>query len=143
MLRMGVSPPRVLIAGLVPVMRAVQQALAADTETLSAESYDHAQRLLNEERPDAVVVAYHFDEIRPVRLIRYMREDPKFAKMPILLVRVLPISLGATEEEMRGAYRALGVNDFFNLADEAQVHGEQAALDRLRDRVRAVLLAKV
>lgn len=77
---------RILIAGLEPVMRHVRKTLASDYVTISAEYMEGAKRLLEEERPDCVVVGYHFDQLRAFRLIRYIRADAKL-EVPIILVR--------------------------------------------------------
>jgi PleD family two-component response regulator len=133
------SQPRVLIAGLIPVMRPVKEALATDVETISAESFDDATRLLRDEQPDAVLVAYHFDELRPVRLIRFIRDDPQLSGVPIVLVRVLPVSLGGSDENFSSAYREVGVDEVYNYCDSVTKGGERAALDGLRKTMRAVL----
>ncbi|HEX6266641.1 MAG TPA: response regulator, partial [Burkholderiales bacterium] len=67
-------------------MRDVQETLAADFSTTSAESLPDAQRRLDEEPPDCVVVAYHFDEMQSFHLIRHIREHPRCADVPIILV---------------------------------------------------------
>jgi hypothetical protein len=136
---MNDSAPRIVIAGLAPVMRGVQDALAANAETCLAESYEDAERLLHEKRPSGLLIAYHFDEIRPYRFIRLIRHDPQFDNVPILLVRVLRVNLGMDEHEMFKTYEALGVDQFFNLYDETRDHGPEAALDTLRNRVLAML----
>jgi len=131
--------PRILVAGLAPVMRDVREALAADAETISAESFQEAQRRLEEETPQAVVVAYHFDEIQPFRFIRCLRQDARFDSVPLLLVRILPVNLGATEAEVRQAYQDLGASEFFDLYERTRRLGAQAALDELRGCLRAML----
>jgi len=136
---MNGSVPRIVIAGLAPVMRGIQDTLAANAETCSAESYEDAERLLHEKDPNGLLIAYHFDEIRPYRFIRYVRHDPQFDNVPILLVRVLRVNLGTNEHEIRKTYEALGVNQFFNLYDEVRDHGPEAALDTLRNCVLAML----
>jgi PleD family two-component response regulator len=133
--------PRVLLAaGIAVAMRDLHAALRNDVRSIAAESYDDALRLLHEKPPNLIVVAYHFDEVRPFRLIRYVRDDPRFDSVPIVLVRVLPLGLGATDEgEMREAYTSLGVNEFVNFYDDAERDGREAALRRFGDVVRSLL----
>jgi CheY-like chemotaxis protein len=113
-------------------MRDVRQVLDVHFETISAESLQEAQRRLHQERPDCVVVAYHFDEIQAFRFIRYIRDDARFDEVAIILVCVLPFKLGASEEEVCAAYQGFGVDQFLNLHEDAQQHGWAAALARLR-----------
>jgi PleD family two-component response regulator len=129
--------PRVLIAGIAAAMRDLQAALTDDFKPIAAESYDDALRSLHETPPDLIVVAYHFDGVHPFRLIRYIRDDPRFDNVPIILVRVLPVGLGASDKgEMRKAYEALGVNEFVDLYDDAEREGREAALRRFRHVVK-------
>ena len=116
-------------------MRDVRDALIADFAMISAKDLAEAERRLKEDRPDCVVVAYHFDQMQAIRLIRYVREEPDLARLPIMLVCVLNYHLGAKEDELSRAYGDAGVNAFFNLYDEVRKHGYEAALARFRASV--------
>jgi CheY-like chemotaxis protein len=129
------SQPRVLIAGLPPLMRDVRESLAADFAIISARDLPEAERRLKEDHPDCVVVAYHFDQMQAIRLIRFIRGEPDLARLPIVLVCVLNYHLGAKEDELSRAYGDAGVNAFFNLYDEVRKHGYEAALARFRASV--------
>lgn len=131
------SPRRALIAGLTPLMRHVQETLAGEFLTISAQTLEEAQRQLEEFKPDCVVLAYHFDKMEAFRFIRDVREHPQFAEIPIILVCVLNYNLGTREEELRRAYEDVGIDAFFNLYEEMQQHGAEAALARFRLAVRA------
>jgi CheY-like chemotaxis protein len=120
-------------------MRGVREALAADAVIISAETLQEAQNRLEDEQPQAVLIAYHFDEIQPYRFIHHILHDARFAKLPILLLRALPVNLGAPEEDVRQAYQGFGANEFFDLHEETRRHGAQAALDMLHACVRAML----
>ena len=122
-------------------MRELCSALAADALIVPAQSLDEAERQLQEAPPDAVVVAYHFDELRPFRLIRHVREQRECADLPILLVRVLHVPTGTTEEEIRRGYQNFGANDFFDFHAHAQRHGQDAALEKLCACMRVMLRA--
>jgi hypothetical protein len=57
-------------------------------------------------------------------------------KVPTILVRALPISIGETHEaQVRESYSNLGVDEFFNLYDAAEREGIEAALQRFREFV--------
>lgn len=49
--------------------------LGEQYECLCATTWDHAVRRLHEARPDVIFVGYHFDEMRPYRFIRHVRDD--------------------------------------------------------------------
>lgn len=112
----------------------------ADVEHVAAETFEEAVRLLQREQPAVVLVGYYFDDSRPYRFIKHVRAEPRHARTPILLVRALPIPLGtASEADIREAYAQLGVREFFNLHEEAQRLGAEAARERLREAVAAAL----
>jgi CheY-like chemotaxis protein len=116
-------------------MRGVRDALIADFAMISAKDLAEAERRLKEDRPDCVVVAYHFDQMQAIRLIRYVREEPDLARLPIMLVCVLNYHLGAMEDDLRQAYGDAGVDAFFNLYDEIRKRGHEAALADFRASV--------
>jgi CheY-like chemotaxis protein len=116
-------------------MRDVKETLATYFSPLLARDLPEAERRLKEEHPVCVVVAYHFDHMQAIRLIRYVRGEPEFADLPIVLVCVLDYHLGAKEDEIRRAYSEVGVNAFFNLYDEIRNAGYEAAIDRFRTTV--------
>jgi hypothetical protein len=81
-----------------------------------------------------------FDELRPFRLLQHLRQEPRAAHVPTMLVRALPIPIGEAEEaRIREAHTTLGVDQFFNLSDEARRTDRAAALQKFRDAVRALL----
>ena len=129
----------VLLAGLVPLMAEVRRVLEAHFVVFPAENLPQAQRRLVDDKPDCVVVAYHFDEIRLFRLTRHIRAHRVFDHVVITLVRVVPFRLGATPAEIARAYGELGVEQFFDLHDEVRLLGAQQALERFAAAVRNVL----
>lgn len=133
---MGARRPRILIAAPAAVRRQLGRAFADEAEIVGEETWEQAVIRLHEADPDLIIVCYVFDEMRPFRLLRYARHEWKHRHVPTILVRALPVALGKSEEhDIRESYRALGVDDFFNLRDEALRHGKEAALQRLRDCV--------
>lgn len=129
---MPTERPRVLLAAPADVIRQLRPALD-EVEVLAAETWDQAIGNLRRDNPCAVVVCYLFDEMRPFRLLHYLRYEWQRKTLPVILVRAVAVDFGATEDEqVREAYEALGVADFFNLADVATHNGEREALDRFR-----------
>lgn len=137
---MHASVPRILVAGTGATVHGLQAAVAGEVRLVAVHTLEEAMQLLHAEEPHLVVVGYHFDELRPFRFIQYAREQLGDSGVPIMLVRALPVHLGATTEaELRESYHRLGVHYFFNLFDEAQHHGHAAAVERLRDLLRGLL----
>jgi hypothetical protein len=109
-------------------------------QIVAARTLDEAMRSLHAEEPHLIVVGYHFDELRPFRFIQYARAHLAGSHVPIMLVRALPMHLGATtESQLREAYGGLGVDLFFNLFDDAQRDGYAATVERLRQLLRGLL----
>ena len=129
----------VLIAGLEPLMAEVRRVLAQHLVVFSAETLAQAQARLAIDPPDCVVLAYHFDDIRPFRLIHHIRDNRALNGLPITLVRVVPFRLGATHAEISHAYHAVGVTQYFDLHEEVRRLGAQTALERLSTAIRASL----
>ena len=70
--------------------------------------------------------------MQAIRLIRYVRGEPQFADLPIVLVCVQNYHLGTKEDDIRRAYSDAGVNAFFNLYDETKKNGYEVAIARFR-----------
>jgi hypothetical protein len=116
-------------------MRELAFALNDEVHTDGAEAFDEVVGKLTESRPDLIIVCYAFDEVRPFRLLHYVRDEWR-AHVPTILVRALPIPLGTTEEaRIRESYKTLGVDEFVNLNDDKQRLGKEAALRIFRDVV--------
>ncbi len=128
--------PQVLLAAPADVSRRLRRALEPHLQILPTETWESAIRHLEQSEPQGIVVCYAFDEARPFRLIRYARTDWQGRRLPIVLVRAIHWYLGeAQEAQIRDAYRTLGVEEFFNLSEEVEVHGEEKALQRFRESV--------
>ena len=126
---------RVLLLGNVQVLQDVEAALHG-FDLRIAETYDGALAALEADAPDAIVLAYHFDQLRPFRLIQHVRGHAELGEVPIIMVRIMSIALGATKDsELEQSYRELGVDDFVNLRREIDEQGREAALRRLRDGI--------
>ena len=87
----------------------LERALTDDVEVIGAETWEQALERLRDADPDLVIVCYVFDEMRPFRLLHYLRHE-KRGHVPTIRVRAVPVSLGTTQEaEIRESYRILGV----------------------------------
>jgi PleD family two-component response regulator len=128
--------PRILIAAPGPVIKELSSVLADEARPVGGETLDEAVRKLQELEPDLIIVCYAFDEVRPFRLLHYLRHELRRRHVPTILVRALPVPLGKTQEaEIRESYKSLGVDEFFNLQDEKVRQGTEEALRRFRDAV--------
>ena len=132
--------PKVLIAAPALIIRELGAALADGVDVLGAQTWSEAVSRLDESRVDAIIVCYAFDELRPFRLLNYLRDDWQGPHVPTFLVRALPVPLGRTQEaQVRETYKRLGVDEFFNLhAEEVRV-GRAGAVKDFRDSVFAQL----
>jgi hypothetical protein len=71
--------------------------------------------------------------MHPFRLLQHVEEAKQ---VPTILVRALPVPLGKTQEvQIRESYKTLGVDEFFNLYDEGNRAGREAALEAFRQAV--------
>jgi CheY-like chemotaxis protein len=138
---MGAQRYRIFIAAPAAVIRHLGGLFAAhEIEIVGCETWDDAVSRLEEKEADLVVICYAFDEMRPFRLLQYLRQERPRAHLPTILVRALPVPLGRThEEQIRESYQNLGVDQFYNLHDEKQREGDEVALRHFRDAVLARL----
>jgi CheY-like chemotaxis protein len=138
---MGEQRNRLFIAAPAAVIRHLGGLFAADeVEIVGCETWDDAITRLEEKDADLLVICYAFDEMRPFRLLQYLRQERPRAHLPTILVRALPVPLGKTQEEqIRESYQHLGVDHFYNLYDEKLREGDEAALRHFREAVLARL----
>lgn len=119
---------RILVAAPMAVIGEVAAALSDDFSFIGAPTLDQALARLNAEEPDLIILCYAFDEMRPYRLLNYLQE--RRSKIPIVLVRALPVPLHGKEDEIRSSYAMLGAGTFINLYEEIQSYGRTVALQR-------------
>jgi CheY-like chemotaxis protein len=139
---MGAERSRLIIAAPAPVIRQLGGAFTADDnlDIVGCETWDDAVNRLQEHEAALLVLCYAFDEMRPFRLLQYLRQERPRSHLPTILVRALPVPLGKTQEEqIRESYQSLGVDQFYNLYDEKQREGAEVALGRFREAVLARL----
>jgi len=138
---MGAQRYRLFIAAPAAVIRHLAGLFTAnEIEIVGCETWDDAVSRLEEKQADLVVICYAFDEMRPFRLLQYLRQERPRAHLPTILVRALPVPLGKThDEQIRESYQNLGVDQFYNLYDEKQREGDEVALRHFREAVLARL----
>jgi PleD family two-component response regulator len=140
---MELHRPPILIAAPRAVIGRLSAAVADAVEVIGAETWDEALERLQDIEPRVVVVCYVFDEMRPFRLLHYLRYESRKGRVPTLLVRAVPVKLGSTQEaEISQSYMTLGVDEFINLHDEERTKGRAEALERFRHAVLSRLDAK-
>jgi hypothetical protein len=128
--------PSILIAAPGPVIKELGSLLTDEARPVGGETLEEAVAQLHEVEPDLIIVCYAFDEVRPFRLLQYVRNEWRRRHVPTVLVRALPVPLGKTQEaEIRESYKSLGVDEFFNLHDAKVREGSEAALRAFRDAV--------
>lgn len=134
---MGERRNRLFIAAPAAVIRHLGGLFAAhEVEIVGCETWDDAVSRLEEKEADLLVICYAFDEMRPFRLLQYLRQERPRAHLPTILVRALPVPLGKTQEEqIRESYQNLGVDHFYNLYDEKLREGDEVALRHFREAV--------
>jgi hypothetical protein len=126
--------PRILIAASSLAMRAIEQSLGAGAALLRAATLEEALKLIEKEAPQLIIVGYHFEQ--PRALLGHLQEQLRARKLPVILVRVLSLPLAeGNEDDIRAAYRPLGVDEFVSLYDDEQRLGPEGAVARLRRAV--------
>jgi len=131
---------RILIADTRKAMEDIVGVLEGkELEVLHAYDFDEALALAREQQPDLCIVGYHFDEARPYRLIKQLR-DELGDKVPIFLIRALGQANDAPDEQnIKESYRALGASEYLALYDHASHAGWKAARARFADVVTEAL----
>jgi PleD family two-component response regulator len=135
--RTGSPNPIALIADKPEAIANLGHGLAEnDLDFLEAHTFDEAVRAAETTSPDVYLVGHHFDDMRPYRLIKFLRSKPWAASTPIVVVRVLPLQEPANdEEEIKRSYVNLGADDYVSLFDHVQRAGRDAAVRHLKSVV--------
>ena len=130
------SPPTILILSLWESARLLKHAWDGEATVLVATDAEAALQLCAEHPPDVVLVSYLFDELRPYRVVRTLREDPCSSNAAIVLFRFLPLrSLRFDEDEVRQAYEDLGCTTCVDCYPELEERGLDAAIAKLKEAV--------
>jgi PleD family two-component response regulator len=125
----------VLVADTAQALPLVARLLGDEFEIRGATTWDDAVRCLGEQ-PHVAIVGYHFDGMRPYRLLQKIREEDD-ACLGVVVIRAAPlVPHGADEKEIEESYRQLGADTYLVLDKTAR--GEQfvEASARLRSAVR-------
>jgi len=131
----------VLIADLPVVASSLRQTLPLDqVDVFEAYTFDEATRLAERRYPKICIIGYHFDEMRPYRLVQHVRGMDWATDAHILVIRALPLRQPASEEEaLRKAYVSIGANDYLTLYNDID---HQQQLGPLRQAVQRRISAE-
>lgn len=123
----------ILVVSLPGNAEMLASAFERDGEVHCALDESTAVRLFRENHPDVVLIGYHFDRMRPYRVIHALRETPRAGESSLILFCMLPTEGRDFDgDSIRDAYRELGCLDFVDLRAEAARSGPDAATARLR-----------
>lgn len=133
---MGRSIPAILLAATPQSARRIVELIGSEARLVHVEAVEQAMQQAKAQDFDLAIVGYHFDSMRPWRLIQELRIDAKTARLPIVLVMALHVDIGKTSlDEIRTAYSGLGITGFVNLYEEETRAGQSAASQLLRDAI--------
>ncbi|MGE5639197.1 MAG: hypothetical protein ACM30H_03820 [Clostridia bacterium] len=142
---LGMEPGRgatILIVSLPGNLDLVAPLFRGHANVQCAADHDTAVRLCAECHPDVVLVGYHFDHMRPYRVIHALRDDGCLRGGVFILFCMLPTEgIDLDGAKIREAYRGIGCEEFIDLRQEASENGAGAALATLRQRVLPYLCA--
>ncbi len=128
--------PSILVADTARALPLMAKLLGEDSHIVKAPTYAQAVRCLRKKAFDAVVLGYHFDDMRPDRLLRYIRGEPALRGKPVVLVRGLPfLHVGLDDEELRAAYTEIGADAYLPLDKSATGPAFDEGSSTLREAV--------
>ena len=129
------AAPLVLVADTAQALPLVARLLGDEFEIRGATTWDDAVRCLGE-RPQVAIVGYHFDGMRPYRLLQKIREEAD-SQLGVVLIRALPVLPQRTDEDgIEESYRQLGADVYLVLDKAARGERFSEASERLRSAVR-------
>jgi PleD family two-component response regulator len=129
--------PRVLLADTPQALPLVARLLGDEFAISGASTWDEALRCLETNPPQVAVIGYHFDDLRPYRLVQAIREVGERDRVPVVLVRALPVLPDhADEKEIEESYRQLGVDAYLVLDKGARGDDFVDVAKRLRAAIR-------
>ena len=131
---LGEGMKKILVAD-VPQMDARYQAAAAGWELAFARTTTQACHALASSPFDLVAVGVYFDDSRMFDLVRAIRGDPDIEDLPIVCVRGRPGFTAVTGRTLEMTLKALGADEFVDLAhfgdDASGQAGLRATIERL------------
>lgn len=117
----------------------VAAALGGEFDLAVAYTYNEAEAAL---RAGVVMVVCgaHFDDGRMFDLLRLVKGDPAYAKIPFIpVLGQLPANSSAMAQSIRNATAALGADGFIDLSRLSQRMDQQQMTDKLRRMAREAL----
>ena len=134
---MTTTTPRVLLADSPQALPLVARLLGDEFAVTRASTWDEAVQSLQADQPQVAVVGYHFDDLRPYRLVQAIRAAGDGGRVPVVLVRALPVLPHHTDEkEIEESYRQLGVDAYLVLDKAARGDDFAEVSTRLRAAIR-------
>jgi PleD family two-component response regulator len=134
---MSSTAPRVLLADTPQALPLVARLLGDEFVVNRASTWQEALRCLETGQPQIAVIGYHFDDLRPYRLVQAIRAADERGRVPVILVRALPVLPDHTDEkEIEESYRQLGVDTYLVLDKAARGDDFAEVSKRLRAAIR-------
>ncbi len=131
--------PRILVVDTAVAGPLVARLLDAEFHVITVDTWNEAVQCLHDDRPDALIVGYHFDGMRAYRFINHVRHDPAGERLGILVVRGSLISMKVDDAALAESYRAVGADDYVALDKAAQAERFADEAKRLCGAVRRLL----
>ena len=134
---MSSTTPRVLLADTPQALPLVARLLGEEFAVSRASTWEQAVRCLETSQPQVAVIGYHFDDLRPYRLVQAIRAADERGRVPVVFVRALPVLPDhADEKEIEESYRQLGVDSYLVLDKAARGDDFADVSQRLRAAIR-------
>jgi len=132
-----IASPSILLADTREALRQIRRLLGDSSTLFNAETWEEALTHMSERSFDLIIVGYHFDTMRPYRLIAYIAREVSNPP-PVVVVRGLPVhSFQQDDAQIALAYRGLGAAEYIPL-DKAAGPDDEGA-QRLRRAVQRLL----
>jgi len=136
------TTPRVLLADTPQALPLVTRLLGDEFAVSLASTWDEALRSLQSDEPQVAIIGYHFDDVRPYRLLQTIRDEGDASRVAVILVRALPVlPHEADEKQIEESYRQLGVDAYLVLDKSARGQHFSEVSKRLRAAVRQLCRA--
>ncbi|MBI4522428.1 MAG: hypothetical protein HY695_01305 [Deltaproteobacteria bacterium] len=132
---MGTKKPRILLA-CAPEPYTRLFAILSGRELTFVSTLTDAHAALKADHFDMIMIGVHFDESRMFDLLRYVRADAKYDRVPVVCFRgiTVPNAKGKVVlEAVEVACKAMGANAFFDLMGFADDTVGNAAVRKIID----------
>jgi CheY-like chemotaxis protein len=135
------STRRVLVAGTLQAIEAIEQALGGEAQVVAARSTEEALRRIDG-GVDLIVCNVRFDESRMFDFLQALKSKPRAQGIPVMCCRTSSAPLpSGVKRAIVMALDALGIRDFVDCASLQRQFGAAGAVQRLRRIILAQLAA--